>query len=101
MKKLVYYIPAITITVIVLYCSIMLREWTWPWLLGCLVLWISAIPLSKRKIYGTIPGICLGGYLIWKDSIYTGQSTNVGLYIGMFLCFFYFAFFLDSLKKRQ
>ena len=91
MKKVVYYVPAIV--GLVFYCLLAVFSGIGAihpavWL--CLtLLFASAILMTKKKLFGCIPGILVGVILIWMSFQYTGQVIDIERPLGIALILFY------------
>ena len=91
MKKVVYYVPAIV--GLVFYCLLAVFSGIGAihpavWL--CLaLLFASAILMTKKKLFGCIPGILVGVILIWMSFQYNGQIIEIERPLGIAILAFY------------
>ncbi len=94
MRKILYLTPAIVVCVFYLLMAILVGGISGfqPIVLlymGAPIL--AAWLLLKKKWWGCIPGLVLGGYLLWMGSQYTGQVMNIERPLGIVFLGYYLA----------
>lgn len=104
MKKIMYFVPAIVLTIDVIALNSILGEPSPRWYLWISLLWISGILLSKDKVWGSLPGLTLTIYLIILGTQYTGQVINIESPLGIIMTIYYIicsAYVWKSKKKTN
>ena len=91
MKKVIYFTPAIfglvfysLLTVFSGFGAIHPVVW-----LCIAMLFVSAVLLAKKKWFGCLPGILVGGILILMSFLSTGQVIDIERPLGIGLILFY------------
>ena len=89
MKKLVYFIPSIVLTIGIFVLNFILKALSPKWYLWVSLLWLSGILLSKKKVWGSLPGLILSIYLIMLGMQYTGQIIIIEIPLGITLAIYH------------
>ena len=102
MKKVVYYVPAIFGLVFYFFLTIFsgigaIHPAVW---LCIALLFASAILMTKKKLFGCIPGILVGVILIWMSFQNTGQIMDIERPLGIALTLFNILSGLISRKEK-
>ena len=89
MKKLIYFLPAIPSTILLVYFACLTSIDTTPvvWIIDILLI-LSGLLLCKNKWWGCFFGIVVGGILVYMGSQETGQIFKEYI-IGIPLIIFY------------
>ncbi len=101
MKKTVFYIPAIILTIFYAWFALegigALHPFVAVWLL---LLWLSGIFLSKNMFWGGILGILPAIHWIYMSTQGTGQAINIERPLGI-IVLLYFAICIFRVYKKN
>lgn len=108
MKRIFYYLPSILVLGIMLFVLRLMGEPSHDskdYLVGAAILLIfllSDFLLSRKILYGSLPGMLLGAYVIFSGSQYHGQVLSE-MPIGLIVCGYYLTMGIRTVyhKKAQ
>ena len=87
-KKIFFYFLPVLLAILTFFISFEMNEFPWLWWGFIILLLLGSYLLDKSKIWGVIPGVLLGVYVILDDF----RPPRVGptiLWIGVVLIIYY------------
>ena len=101
MKKVLFYLPAVIYTIVVIALNIILKTFSPLWYAWVVLLWLGGFMLNKGKVWGGLFSLLPAVHILYMSTQFTGQVINIEMPLGIVTALYVFGCSFLVWKKNS